>query len=57
MRVYEFKCACGRKAEGSHTEPPLCVCGNVMIRDWTTNIIFKGADFTSNANRPDYTEI
>ncbi len=58
MRLYEFKCGCGETAEHETNEPPLCICGRVMVRDWrATNVIYKGADFPSNANRPDYTEI
>jgi len=50
MRLYEYRCGCGKTAIGSG--PPLCECGEVMIRDWTTNIAFHGKGFYVNDARP-----
>ncbi len=52
MRLYDYRCGCGETATSSHPDPPLCICGNMMIRDWTTAIIFNGAGFYVNDHRP-----
>lgn len=58
MKLFDYKCTCGELLETNSNEPPLCECGLFMNRVWTvTNVIFKGWGFTSNEDRPDYTEI
>jgi len=53
MRLYEYKCGCGEKAVSAKEGPPLCKCGIVMTRDYSSvNIAFHGAGFYVNDSRP-----
>jgi hypothetical protein len=35
MRFFDFKCSCGERVEVNDPNPPLCPCGNRMIRVFT----------------------